>query len=809
MGRLVNKLVRKMLGGDLAQALNRGLMEGELTNPKTKELCRLMAAEGIVLLKNDKGTLPILTSEKVAVFGRCAINYFTVGYGSGGDVCAPYKRNLMDGLIEDGVNFDQNLYKAYRDWIKKPANEPDEGFWGHWPRNFKEMPLKNELVKNAAAECDKAIVVIGRAAGEDRENVLKRGSYYLTSTEKRMLDIVTKHFKRVAVIMDCGNVMDMSWTIQYGDRISALVYAWQGGMESGTALADVLCGRVNPSGHLTDTIATDYESIPSSKNFGGKEYNNYAEDIFVGYRYFETFAKDKVLYPFGYGLSYTSFDVSGTLTQDADLITKASCKILVTNTGQLSGRQVAQVYVSAPQGRLGKAAIELLAFKKTDELAPGESQELTIYIDIKNIASFDEFGKTGNRSCFVLEAGDYNIYLGSDCRNVTKIGQITLNADMMTFQASCALCQNPENNFPRMVNKDGKMEFVQPEIKPADLKAKILERLPKAYSYTKESISYEDVKSGKASVENFVAQLSIQELEAISHGEGPMDSKLGEAGNAGAFAGITDELRARGIPPVITCDGPTGIRIKRTVTLLPCGTAIASSFNTVLAEQLYSEIGREMKNFKADMLLAPGMNIHRNPLCGRNFEYYSEDPLCSGLFAAAAVKGLQSQKISACPKHFACNNQETRRNTNDSRVSQRALREIYLRNFEIMIREADPWSIMTSYNKVNGVWSHYNYDLVTTVLREEWGYKGLVITDWWMQPDKSHEFPQLENDAYRVRAQVDVYMPGADNELLAKFRKNQVIGRKLLDTYGSEDGITLGELQRCAVNVINFVRRVK
>ena len=833
MGKIINKLARKVMGGDLAQALNRGLMDGELKNPRTAELCRQAAAEGIVLLKNDNATLPIAEGEKVAVFGRCAVNYFAVGYGSGGDVCAPYIRNLMEGLIEDGVDFDKYLYNTYLDWIKKPANEPDEGFWGHWPMNFPEMPLSDELVRNASATCEKAVVVIGRAAGEERENVLKEGSYYLTKAEKKMLDVVTKYFRKVAVVMDCGNVIDMSWTSQYGDKVTAIVYAWQGGMESGTALADVLCGKVNPSGHLTDTIAVDYDSIPTAPYFGGKEYNNYSEDIYVGYRYFETFARDKVLYPFGYGLSYTTFDLAAAVApavaaageQKADAAeegqkvdaagekamagTKASCIAKVTNTGAAAGKQVVQIYISAPQGRLGKPAVELAGYKKTEELAPGESCEMMIDIDIRDHASFDDEGITGHKSAFVLEAGTYEIYAGFDCRNISKIGEIVVEADVVTFQAKPALCQDHANRIVRMINKNGKKEFDLTKAEPVDMKTRILENLPEAYTYSGDPITYDDVKAGKASVEDFVAQLSAQELDDISHGEGLMDSKLGETGNAGAFAGITDQLRSRGIPPVITCDGPSGIRIRRTVTLMPCGTALASSFNTELVQQLYSEAGKEMQTFNADMLLAPGMNIHRNPLCGRNFEYYSEDPLVSGLSAAAVVKGLQSQKISACPKHFACNNQETRRNTNDSRVSERALREIYLRNFEIMIREADPWCIMTSYNKINGVWNHYNYDLVTTVLREEWGYKGLIITDWWMQPDKSHEFPQLENDAYRVRAQVDVFMPGADNEMLAKFRKDQTIGRKLLDTYRQKDGITLGEMQRCAINVINLALKVK
>lgn len=279
-----------------------------------------------------------------------------------------------------------------------------------------------------------------------------------------------------------------------------------------------------------------------------------------------------------------------------------------------------------------------------------------------------------------------------------------------------------------------------------------------------------------------------------------MDCSLGTPGNAGAFGGITEELRAKGIPAVITADGPAGLRIKRYTTLLPCGTAIACTWNTKLIEQMFALEGKEIASFDVDVILSPGMNIHRNPLCGRNFEYYSEDPVLSGKIAAAAVRGIQSQGVSACPKHFAANHQEVHRNRNDSRVSEQALREIYLRNFEICVREGKPKNIMTSYNKINGVWSHYNYDLATTVLRKEWGYEGNVMTDWWMQHSKSPEFPQIKDNAYRVRAQVDVLMPGGWNPK----KQCYVFDKDELEAMNKKDGLTRAELQRCAVNVLRY-----
>ena len=304
-------------------------------------------------------------------------------------------------------------------------------------------------------------------------------------------------------------------------------------------------------------------------------------------------------------------------------------------------------------------------------------------------------------------------------------------------------------------------------------------------------------------MEEFVAQLDNDELEAISRGDYVMNSPLGTEGNAAVYGGVLESLRHKGVEPVTTTDGPSGIRLKTSCSLMPIGTLFACSFDTQLVQEVYSAIAKEMKDRGSDVLLAPGMNIHRNPLCGRNFEYYSEDPYLTGKIAAAAVMGIQSQGGSACPKHFACNNQERCRNMNDSRLSERALREIYLKGFEICIKEARPKNIMTSYNRINSVYGHYNYDLCTTILRGEWGYEGNVMTDWWMKSEASHEFPQIRDQAYRVRAQVDLLMPGG-----GRLNKRKPDGT-LLETLGKADGITLGELQRTAINVLNSVINIK
>ena len=806
----MNKLKRKF--GTIVQrvvdwGMGNGLMQEELTadghdmvTPEMAAMARRAGAEGCVLLKND-GTLPLQADKGIAVFGRCQLDWFYVGYGSGGDVNPPYRVNLMEGLKNAGIAFDERVAQAYAAWCFSEENQADHGWWGHWPMSHPEMPLDASLVADAAGRCETAIVVIGRAAGEDRENTLTKGSYYLTDEETAMLDAVTEAFAHTAVVMDIGSIMDMAWTERYGDKLSAILIAWQGGMESGNAVADVLTGKVNPCGKLADTIAKRYGDYPSSESFGGKEYNCYTEDIFVGYRYFNTFAQDKVLYPFGYGLSYTTFESKplGLIGKNGTYTVTAQ----VTNTGNVPGREVGMLWCDAPQGKLGKAAKVLTAYGKTKLLAPGESETITLSFDERTIASFDDTGKTGFANAFVLEAGDYRFFLGNeDAGTVT----VTETKCIAQCEAVCGI----KDPFPRIVAREEKGKVVAGEerlpLGGVDLRQRILTRLPKEIPVTGDrGYKLSDVAKGNVSLDAFIAQLRDQELEALTRGEGCMGSSLGVAGNAGAFGGVLPSLREKGVPPVITADGPSGLRLKKYCALLPNGTALACTFDDALIQQLFTHIGKEMRKHGVDVVLSPGMNIHRNPLCGRNFEYFSEDPLLTGKIAASVVRGVQSQGLSCCPKHFACNNQETKRNTNDSRVSQRALREIYLRCFEIVVKEASPNVIMTSYNKINGVWSHYNYDLVTTVLRKEWGFDGVIVTDWWMRKSKSPEFPKLRDNAYRVRAQVDVLMPGNMGHLHKSYHSDGT----LLKTVGRPDGMTRAEMQRTAKNVLNLILKTR
>lgn len=809
MGKLINTIIRntaKLFSGELSQELSNGKGSGACAIDSLPSLIRQTAAEGCVLLKND-GVLPLSEDKTVALFGRCQYDYFFVGYGSGGDVKAPYKVNLVEGLNNGGVKLNRFVEQQYKTWCSKRRNKPDEGFWGHWPFSFPEMPVDRSFVDGAARTSDIAIVVIGRAAGEDRENVLQKGCFYLADQEKNLLDKVTAAFDKVVVVLDIGNIIDMSWIEEYGDRISAVLLSWQGGMESGNAVADILTGKVNPCGKLTDTIARHYEDYPSSKNFGNRDKNYYVEDIYVGYRFFETFAQDKVLYPFGYGLSYTDFAVNGQIISRTE--DELGFEFVIKNIGNCSGRYTLELYCKQPQGKLSKPARILVGFGKTRVLAPQESQQINIIVPIEYLASFDDAGKTAFVDCFLLEEGDYEFLYGADCRCSEIAGVYHLDNTKL-ISSAVSILPVPENDlFDRIYNNNGSVGYEKIPCRTNTLKQRITENIVMSpINHTGKDKGYllKDVADGKITLDDFVSQLSDKELEALTRGEGAMRSPLGTAGNAGIFGGTIKSLRDKGVLPVVTSDGPSGLRLQKTCALLPCGTLIACTWDKELVGRLFAELAKEIDYYNIDVILSPGMNIHRNPLCGRNFEYYSEDPLVSGKIAKHAIIGIQSNGKSACPKHFACNNQETNRQRNNSVVSIRALREIYLRGFEIAVKEASPDTIMTSYNKINGVWSHYNYDLCHTVLRSEWGYKGVILTDWWMQYAPMPEFPSVESNGYRVRAGVDVLMPGTKR---CDANKKDKDDGTLFASMGKEGGITYAEIYSCVKNVLGFVLRKK
>lgn len=770
-------------------------MERILDWNKYLDTAAKMVSEGIVMLKNENNALPLDTDKEVAVFGRIQFHYYKSGTGSGGMVNVTKVVNILDGLIDNGVKVNEKLLGTYRKWDKENPFDLGEG-WGGEPWSQKEMPLDEGLVKETAKSCETAIVIIGRTAGEEQDNRLEAGSYLLSDDEIEMLTVVREHFKKVVLLLNVGNIIDMTDI----NRIApdAVLYVWQGGMTGGKGTADVLTGKVSPSGKLPDTIAYKASDYPSDANFGREKNRDiYAEDIYVGYRYFETFAKDKVLYPFGFGLSYTGFEIK---TEKAE-ITEGAVKLSVSvkNIGSYKGKEVIEVYCEAPQGRLGKAARVLCGFEKTRELVPQEEQVVEIAVDIAKLASYDDSGVTGNKSCYVLEAGEYKFYVGSDVRSAEYACSFEQGEDLVTERLTQALA--PVESFERIkpVCEGGAFSIGREAVpvSEVDESARRLEKLPKEIAYTGDKgIKLWDVKNGKNTMDEFIAQLSDYDLSCIIRGEG-MGSPRVTAGTASAFGGVSENLNGFGIPAGCCSDGPSGMRLDcgTKAFSLPNGTMIASSFNKELTSELFTFMGLEMAANKVDCLLGPGMNIHRHPLNGRNFEYFSEDPFLTGKMAAAELKGMAGAGVTGTIKHFCANNRETNRHFIDSVVSERALREIYLKGFEIAVKEGGASSVMTTYGRVNGLWAAGNFDLNTVILREEWGFKGFTMTDWWANINVRGKEPDKTDFAAMARAQNDVYMVCPDGE---KNDDNTLVALE-------NGGIERCELQRNAANICGFL----
>lgn len=781
------------------------------------EFTREVALEGFVLLKNDNNVLPLKKEEKVSVFGRTQIDYYRCGTGSGGAVHVEYSTNIIDGLSNNKeVNINRELVEIYEEWIKQNPFDNGGGGWAAEPWNQKEMPLSDEIIKNAKECSDKAIIVIGRTAGEDKDNEDTEGSYRLTKEEKEMLKIVCRHFDEVIVLLNAAATFDMSWLNdeEIKDQIKSVLIIWQAGLEGGNAVADCLTGA-SPSGKLTDTIAYAIADYPSSKNHGGEIKNYYQEDIYVGYRYFETFCPKKVQYEFGYGLSYTNFEIK---TKDVKTIIVGSdeyiqVKVDVTNIGnQYKGKEVVQVYYEAPQGILGKPAKELVAFEKTKLLSPGEKQTITISYPVKNMASYDDGNYTGHGSSYVLEEGLYYVYVGNSIKQAKKVSvnnNPAYDVKQLIVVDELQEAAAPSEEFTRMkpgMKKEDETYEITYEVVPQrtiSLEERIKDNLPKEICQTgNQSILLRDVYDKKATIEEFIAQLTHEELATIVRGEGMSSPKV-TPGTASAFGGVGDNLLKYEIPVACTADGPSGIRMDSGLkaTQIPIGTLLAATWNKELIEELAVMLGKELVINNIDALLGPGVNIHRNPLNGRNFEYFSEDPLITGVFATSIVKGIMASGSNATLKHFACNSQEKARSMVDAVVSERALREIYLKGFEMAVREGGANSIMTAYNPINGYWAASHYDLNTTILRKEWGFKGIVMTDWWAKMNDVEKGGEANTKDIRsmVRAQNDLYMVINNNGAEINSGDDNTI--KSL-----ENGtLTVGELQRCAINICEFI----
>lgn len=752
-----------------------------------KKIARQVAAEGCVLLENKNQTLPLRENDRVAIFGTNAFHYYKSGLGSGGLVHAKDVVSILDALKkEEKIVLDGKLMDLYDDWITE--HPFDEGYgWGTVPWSQVEMPVSEEIIQEAAKRNDLALVQIGRTAGEDQDHTEEPGSFLLTETELDLLKKVCKHFSRSVVVLNVGNIIDMSWVKEM--KPSAILYVWQGGQEGGNGVADVLLGRVNPCGKLPDTIAENLSDYPSTAHFGDERKNVYAEDIYVGYRYFETFAPDKVVYPFGFGLSYTTFHIESVLEQKSkeEMLVQAT----VTNTGTCPGKEVVQVYIQAPQGKLGKAKRVLAGFAKTKNLASGEKQMLSIVVPKEYFTSYDDSGVTGLPFCFLLEEGMYEVYCGNSVRDAKFCGKWLQEEEVLERHSQ--QCGVVEEAWRLHFGQDKERMPMRKKSMQERIKEELCQELPKTENKT---YILQDVYEGRTDVASFVAQLSTEELIWLSRGEG-MCSKKGVPGVASVFGGVNESLRAYGLPIVSCADGPSGIRMDcgTIACSLPNGTCIASSFDLELASKIYEFLGMEMRGNGIDVILGPGMNIHRNPLNGRNFEYFSEDPILTGKMAAAELMGLHKAGVEGTIKHFCANNQEKNRTQVEAVVSERALREIYLKCFEIAVKEGHAKAVMTTYGPINGIWTAGSYELCTKILREEWGFDGIVMTDWWACANWEGEAVDSQNHAAMVQAQNDLYMVCQDAET----------EQDNIQTALAEGRITKGQLQRNACNIVKFL----
>lgn len=755
-------------------------------------LCRKIAADGTVLLKND-GVLPFGKDDIVSVFGRTAFNYIFSGTGSGGLVRTTHKTNIIDGFRKARrAKLNEALVSDYKKWLKQNPFDKGNG-WATEPWFQTEYVPDEQAIEKAASESSCALVVFGRLSGEDKDNKAEAGSYLLTDDENELLRRVTSKFDRVAVALNVGNIIDMSWVEKY--NVGAVMYIWQGGQEGGIAAADVLTGRTSPSGKLPDTVALSIDDYPSHKNFGNPLGNVYEEDIYVGYRYFETFAPEKVLYPFGFGLTYTKFDVSFADAHTAN--GKFYVTANVTNVGDVKGKEVVQLYFRAPSGQLGTPSRCLAAYAKTKLLSPGVSQKIKLSFPLREMASYDDSGVTGHRSAFVLESGDYVIYGGTDVRNAQPI--YTYVKKSLTVVKACTEAMSPVREFYRMKNADGKLTYEPAPLRTYDPVKRIQNARPTCAPFTGDvGLKLSDVKNGACTLDEFTSQLTDFELACLARGEG-MDSSKVDVFTTAIFGGVTESLKHYGISITTNSDGPSGIRSDRgeAATLLPNGTLLASTFDDDAVEELFVYEGVELYTHCLDALLSPGMNLHRHPCNGRNFEYFSEDPLLAGKIAAAEVRGISAAGTFATLKHFAANGQELNRFGCDAVVSERALREIYLKAFKIAIDEGGAKAIMTSYNPINGVQSASNYDLTTVILRDEWGYDGFVMTDWGAHMNSVGGKGTPTDRARMVRAQNDIYMVVPDVE---RASDEDNIMSALAD-----GTITRAELVRNAHNLLRYI----
>ena len=706
-----------------------------------RALARRAAAAGIVLLKND-GVLPMQPG-KIALYGPGSRMTVKGGAGSG-DVHERYSVSIEQGLQNAGFTFPNTLWMdrfeaKYKADVAEWKAGVEESIRGYGPIRTMQMfikigeqpmpyptcaPIQGDELTD---ETDTAIYVLSRQAGEGYDRRVEKGDYLFSDVEKESLKKLSAHYKKLILVLNCGSVIDLS--ILDETRIDAVLFYGQAGTEGGNALADILTGKDCPSGRLTDTWAVRYEDYPAADTFGHRngdlENEEYREDIYVGYRWFE---KNGIRprYPFGYGLSYTTF--SKKVSDVSDRAAVAT----VQNTGNMAGRETVLLFVQKPDGKIDHEKRCLVAFAKTGNLAPGENETITVSFDLEQIAIFDE-----EKHAFLLEAGSYILYMGNEpCGNFSlseeRVYPITRvkHEEMHSGHVSKVLASLTDREKCLLVTGGGYPLRAYNQVMGAAGRT--------CTSLLKKGVPNIVLSDGPAGL-NVVPKVAIQKSGLPGYPDGlPEDWRWGWLKNT---EGFLKRFMGKGTP------------VYRYMTAWPSETVLAQSFDTELMEEVGRSVGREMKEIGVSVWLAPGLNIHRNPLCGRNFEYYSEDPIVSGKMAAAVTRGVQSMGgVGVSIKHFCCNNQEDNRMRVSANVSERALREIYLRGFEIAIKEGKPWTVMSSYNRVNGKYVCNTEELLTNVLRDEWNFKGLVMSDWNATDQCSY--------AEAIHAGNDLIMPG-------------------------------------------------
>ena len=828
---------------------------------RNAQLSKEAAEEGMVLLENENQALPLAQGSKAALFGTGSYGTIKGGTGSG-DVYNRYTISVYDALTstynisnmawwsEYMTTFEQRKAQAAEEKENNDYVIYQKGAFGGADSflAIDQALTQSDMDKAKAGGVTTAFYTVSRVSGEGADRTIGKGDYELSEVEYNNIKLIAKNFDKCVVLLNVGGVVDTKFFSEI-EGVDGLVLMSQAGMEGGNALADILTGKTTPSGKLTDTWAKNYSDYPAAATIGDNDGDNkqedYKEGIYVGYRYFDTFNITPA-YEFGYGKSYTSFEIE-PLTVAADE-NNVSVTVNVTITGDTySGKEVVEVYFSAPDGSIEKPYQELAGFAKTDNLAPGESQELTVTYKTTEMSSYDEA-----KAAYVMEDGDYIVRVGDSSRNTEVAGVLTLDKDVVTEQLSNQLTL--DKNW-KDLSKTGKTPYSYKD-EAAQIKAAARIALPSAKIRTENNASQIDEKkvttyltadaakdyktakdeevkvvdavpantklidvyNGKVSMESFVASLDDTQLANLANGltgatESTDDGSWGaDANSVAGAAGETSQLyfKTLGIPNTVEADGPAGIRVTAEAadkdgnavynycTAFPIGTLLAQTWNTDLVNRVGKAIGEEMVEIGVTLWLAPGMNIHRDPLCGRNFEYYSEDPALTGYVGSAITAGVQSNKgVGVTIKHYITNNQETNRSAVNTSVSERTLREIYLKGFEMVVKSAQPMAIMSSYNKVNGTYACENFDLLTSIPRGEWGFDGMVMTDWGAGNRAGVDT--------MMHAGNDLVMPGRTQTRMIAALQGKPAGTA--QNPDLDKTLLRGDIQKCVSRVLTMIMR--